>query len=259
MPLIIQQDKHVCTISFNIPRQKNPLTPALLEAFGLALDQATADPDCKVIVLTGEGGNFCSGASLDGMNADPRFQDVSTYLQTLVNPSILKIRSTPKPFIAKVEGVCVGLGMSIALACDMIYAEENARFSPIFTKIGLSGDGGISKFLLDKLGWQRSFEMMSLAQMLSAPEMEQLGLVNKALPSAENLNEQVGLMAQTLANGPGVAIGHTKLNLLAASQGDLAQTLLREAMHQGLNFQTSDFMEGVMAFMEKRKAVFQGK
>ncbi len=246
------------TIAFNAPAKKNPLTLAM----GRALHQALKDSETdgtRCIILTGVGANFSAGADLDpSAMADGRGADVTKYLKEEVNPIVQQLCTMGLPVIAKVRGVAVGVGMNLALACDIVMASENARFSQIFTKIGLSSDGGGSYFMLEKLGYHKAYELMATAAMLSAEEAHTLGLVNHVVADAA-LDDAVHEMATRLANGPLVALKATKRNLLAARTGGLVAALNAEAENQADNFKASDFMEGVMAFLQKRPAKFTGK
>lgn len=217
----------------------------------------TAEDDSRVVILQGAGADFCAGADLDPALINGQPFDVSKFLKETYSPLVLGIRNMDKPFIAKVKGNCVGVGFNFAMACDLIYTTENARFSQIFTKIGLSTDGGGAFFMLEKLGHQKAFELMATHQMISGKEALDWGLVNAVHQDAE-LDDFVKDVAMKLAEGPYLAIQHTKSNLRAAQQG-LEAALETEADNQGRNFRSMDFLEGIMAFLQKRPARFKGK
>ncbi len=244
------------TISFNVPDKKNPLTPQSMDLLNEALDACEKD-GTKVVILKGEGNNFCSGAMLEPKMLQGDF-DVTDYLSEKVNPVIIKMRELPQPIIAQVQGVCVGLGFSLALACDLIFAGESARFSQIFTRIGLASDGGGAYFLLKTIGYQRAFHLIANNVELSAQRALALGIANQVVTDGE-LHLATQEMAQKLAKGPGVALAAVKRNLQTATLGNLSVALREEASNQGVCFQTKDFKEGVTAFMEKRQANFEGK
>ncbi len=243
------------TISFNIPSKKNPIQPESMELL-LAHIEASEEDGTRVIILTGEGGNFSSGAMLSPEMMS-RF-DVTAYLREKVNPVILAIRQSPIPFIAKVEGVCVGLGFSIALACDMLLASENALFSQIFTRIGLSSDGGGSFFLTELLGQRKAFELIATNRNIRAEEAKAMGIANH-IYSESLLEEEVSKLAYALAQGPSIALAQVKKNVVSASKGSLKDTLDEEAKNQGVCFKSTDFKEGVKAFIEKRPPNFTGE
>ena len=243
------------TIAFNIPNKKNPILPASMELM-LAHIKESENDGTKVIVISGAGGNFSSGAMLaPEMLSD---FDVTAYLSEKVNPVILAIRNTSIPVIAKVQGVCVGLGFSIALACDMLLAKEDARFSQIFTRIGLSSDGGGSYFLTELLGHRKAFELIASNQELSAKAALEMGIASHVFPS-ELFEAEVMKFTISLAKGPSIALAQVKKNVQSATKGNLADTLEEEAKNQAACFKSTDFKEGIQAFMEKRQANFKGE
>ena len=244
------------TISFNIPKKKNPILPETMDALGKALQECQED-GTRVVVIRGEGGNFSSGAMLDPGMLTGDF-DVKEYLSEKVNPVIQQIRSLPQPVVAQVQGVCVGLGFSLALACDLIYAGESSRFSQIFTRIGLSSDGGGAYFLAQSLGYHRAFQLIASNAEISAQQALSMGIANYVVTDGE-LASSTEELASRLASGPSVALAAVKRNLQAAMTADLAHTLKTEADNQGVCFQSYDFKEGIIAFTEKRAPKFQGK
>jgi|GEM_PF-13845 len=254
--LISIQD-HIATITIDNPTEKNALSPEILTALKKSIEDCDDNSSCRVIVLKGSEGNFSAGASLkDGRSLDEL--DLEDDLRTYHNPLIMAMRNCSKPIIAQVEGVCVGVGFSYALACDMVYAAENARFSMIFTKIGLSADGGGSYFMVKRLGYHRALEAMLTAEMISGSDAAKRGLINKAFP-ADELEAAVRKMATFLAEGPFIAFRSTKQNARMAEDGSLEDVLDIEAVNQNINAKSPDFLEGVTAFLEKRPARFTGK
>lgn len=254
--VLVHVENHIKTITLNNPTRKNALTHEMVLQIHQAIQESETD-GTRVIILTGAGKDFSSGADLVA-GGQEIMTDVTSYLKNYVNPLILAMHYTDIPIIAKIRGVCVGLGFNIALACDMLFASEEARFSQIFTNIGLSSDGGGAFFLPRRIGYYKAFELMTMASIFTAEEAYHLRLLNKVCEE-ETLDKVVKEMAEKLASGPWVAIKHTKANLREGFKGSLEKTLQIEAENQGINFKTEDFAEGVQAFLQKRKPRFQGK
>jgi 2-(1,2-epoxy-1,2-dihydrophenyl)acetyl-CoA isomerase len=255
--LLVSTQNRVKTITFNLAAKKNPIVPEMLDALKAALAESEHD-GTRVIVLTGAGGDFSAGADLSSTDVNPETHNVTQYLREKANPVVLAMRQTDLPIIAKVRGVCVGIAFNLALACDMIFANEEAKFSQIFVKIGLSSDGGGGYFMPRLMGYQKAFELMATGAMISAEEGAEIGFVNHVLTD-ESLDAAVQKMAERLANGPFVAIQQTKANLRTGLTGSLADTLDAEAVNQMKNFRSADAREGVAAFLEKRKPNFKGE
>lgn len=253
--ILINRDSGITTLSISNPARKNAIGVEMSRQLLDAVEESIADESCRVVVLCGDGDNFCTGADLDP-HVIIGF-DVEEFLRGAYNRMVLAMRNSDKPFIAKVRGNCVGVGWNFALACDMVLCSEDARFSQIFSRIGLSSDGGGSHFLLQRIGYHRAYELLVSARTLDAATALDMGLVNAVQP-AEKLDEAVNELAQSLARGPYVAIQHHKANLRAAHQG-LSAALEAEAKHQARNFLSKDFMEGVMAFLQKRSPNWKGE
>ncbi len=256
--ILVERQGRVKIITLNHPKAKN----AVSEEASIALRHAIAESytdDTRVIILTGAEGNFCSGADLGGgAMMNPKEYDVAGYLKESVNPIVLGLRNSNIPVIAKVRGVAAGLGANFALACDMVFATPDVMFSQIFTNIGLSSDGGGSYFLPRIVGYKKAFELMATAAKVTAQEALQYGMINQIIED-DKIDDFVLQLANQLADGPFVAIQQTKANLREGEKGSLESTLELEADNQANNFQTQDFIEGVMAFLQKRKPNFTGE
>lgn len=255
--ILISDEGAVRYLTISQPAKKNAISISMSAQLRDMMSEALEDDAVRVVVLQGAEGDFCAGADLD-LNVVAGGFDVSEFLRTHYNPMVLAMRQSNKPIIAKVRGNAVGVGCNFALACDMVFADETARFSQIFTKIGLSTDGGGAFFMLERLGYHRAFELIAMGDMLDAPMAAELGLVNRVVES-ERLDAYVDGLAQKLANGPFLAIQGNKANLRAAMEKGLAAALDQEATTQGVNFTSKDFVEGVMAFVQKRKPKWEGK
>ena len=240
-------------ITINRPDRRNSVD---LETVAMLLDaiRQSAEDGTRVVILTGVGESFCAGADLavasEGEIAD---FDVTRSLREGVNPTILAMRALPLPIIARVHGPAVGVGCNYALACDIIVASEQALFGQVFVKIGLMPDGGGTFFLPRLVGYQKAFELMATLDIISAHEAHRLGIINRIVPVAE-LDSTVDALAAQLAASPRVALAKIKAGLNQAA--DLAGALEFEAVNQDECFHSKDFIEGVTAFMQKRKAVF---
>ncbi|GAB4397579.1 MAG: 2-(1,2-epoxy-1,2-dihydrophenyl)acetyl-CoA isomerase PaaG [Microscillaceae bacterium] len=255
--LAVSLENRIKTITLNNPKAKNAVSEATTNGLRHVIAESFTD-GTRVIILTGAEGNFCSGADLAGGGMiNPKEYDVSKYLRESVNPVILGIRNLNIPVIAKVRGVAAGLGANFALACDMIFATPDAMFSQIFTNIALSSDGGGAYFLPKAVGYKKAFEWMATAAKVPADLALRHGMINDIIAEAE-IDQYVQQLAERLANGPFVAIQQTKANLREGISGTLESTLEMEAENQARNFETQDFIEGVMAFLQKRKPNYKG-
>lgn len=256
--LLVTFDGGVKRIIINRPERRNSVdretVRLLLAAFRQSVDDGT-----RVMILTGAGESFCAGADLAATSAgDIANFDVTKSIRENVNPTILAMRALPVPVIARVHGHAVGVGCNYALACDMIVASEQASFGQVFVRIGLMPDGGSTFFLPRLVGYHKAFELMATGDIVGAPEALRLGIVNRVVPLAE-LDATVDSLAARLAQAPRVAIERIKAGLNHGAQSDLASALDFEAVNQDACFHSPDFIEGVNAFMQKRKAVFGQK
>jgi len=253
--LLVTREGPITTITFNQPARKNAVDLEMTIALKDAVLEAGSD-DSKVLVLAGAGADFCAGADLKA-GIDPR-DDVAEYLRAYTNPTIQVLREMPKPVIAKVRGVAVGIGCNYALAADIRIASETAKFGQIFARIGLMPDGGSTYFLPRMIGYARAFEWMVTADIVDAARALELGIVNRVVDDAA-LDSAVADFATRLANGPSLAFAGIKHALNIGERGTLADALDAEAVNQKACISSDDFREGVAAFIEKRKARFQGR
>jgi 2-(1,2-epoxy-1,2-dihydrophenyl)acetyl-CoA isomerase len=253
--LIVSLQDGIKRITFNRPDRRNSVDGDTVRLLRDAIQQSAND-GTRVVILTGAGDSFCAGADLAATGAsDIANYDVTRAIREGVNPTILAMRGLPVPVIARVHGHAVGVGCNYALACDIIVASDQALFGQVFIKIGLMPDGGSTFFLPRLVGYHKAFELMATGEIITAQDAHQLGIINRVVPFSE-LDATVDALAARLAKSPSVAIGRIKAGLNRGAQKDLAAALEFEAVNQDACFHSPDFIEGVTAFMEKRKAVF---
>jgi 2-(1,2-epoxy-1,2-dihydrophenyl)acetyl-CoA isomerase len=256
---VTRTDGGVVTITLNRPEKKNAITGQMWEELLETFNEITARTgDDRAVVLTGAGGAFCAGADLwakPDPNVKPRHQ---IFTMRRVTDVVLALHRLPQPTIAKVRGVAVGAGCNLALGCDLIVASDDARFSEIFARRGLTLDAGGSWILPRLVGLHKAKEMALFADILSAKEAEALGIVNRVVPAGE-LDAFVDDWATRLAAGPPIALAQTKRLLNNAFQVTLEEALDDEAAAQTVNFGTKDTPEAVAAFVEKREPTFEGR
>jgi enoyl-CoA hydratase/carnithine racemase len=257
--IFVDRRHGVVTVTLNRPERKNAangkMWQELLEAF-TEVAHRRAD---RVLVLTGAGGAFCSGADIadpSGVSGDPA--DPHLLRMQFLGEVMLALHELPKPTIAKVGGIAAGAGLSLALQCDLTVAAQSARFSEIFSRRGLSVDGGSSWLLPRLIGLHRAKELAYFADILSAEQAADIGLVNKVVPDAE-LDAFVDDWAARLAEGPPLALSMTKRLLNNGALVTMAQALADEATSQTVNFSTADTAEAMRAFAEKRQPRFEGR
>ncbi len=245
----------VATITLARPDSLNALNATMRRELLAAFKALGRDAHVRAMVITGEGRGFCSGADLRGGGGEREFRRVLT---AEYNPLMRAIRDVPKPVIAAVNGVAAGAGVSLALACDLVYAAEEARFIQAFVKIGLVPDSGSTRTLVRALGRHRAAQLIFSGDPLPAQEALAAGLVNGVVPAAE-LAETVRQVAAALAAAPTRALAYAKRLINRAEDAALDETMELEAALQELSGRTEDHAEGLAAFAEKREPRFVGR
>ena len=259
--LLCAVDGAIATITLNRPEKRNALSDRLTPALRQVLPILEADPDVRVVVLTGAGKAFCSGGDVGGMGERRAPSTVESAIRTLQRGQealSLRLFELAKPTIAALPGAAAGAGMSIALACDLRVAAESAFFTTAFANIGLSGDYGGSWFLTRLVGTARAKELYFTARRIPATEALTLGLVNEVVPD-DRLMARAGELAKVIAAGPPIALGYMKENLNRALGADLKTALAMEADRMVRCNRTEDHREAVRAFLEKRQPTFVGR
>ncbi|RRB00855.1 enoyl-CoA hydratase/isomerase family protein [Larkinella rosea] len=252
----------ICRITLNRPQVHNALNPALIRELTQAVKSAGADDFVRVVVLTGTGDKaFCSGADLkeaaEQLQAGSGFS-MGDLLRTTYHPMVEAIRNLPKPVICRMNGVAAGAGCSLALACDVVIAADEAYLSLLFVGIGLMPDAGSTFFLPRLVGSQKAFELCSTGRRVYGPEAAQLGLITRSVPATE-LDTAVAETVRQYAAAPTQAIGLMKLALNQSLYTPLTSQLEQEAQYQNQLGHSHDAIEGITAFLQKRKPVFRGK
>lgn len=245
----------VATLTLNRPDALNALDASLRAELRRALGEARRDDGVRAVILTGAGRGFCSGADLRGGSSEREFRHVIT---TEYNPLVRAIREMDKPVVAAVNGVAAGAGLSLALACDIVVASDDARLVPAFHRIGLVPDSGLTRTLVRALGRHRALEILLGERTLAVADAQELGLIAAVVP-ADRLRETARELGRRLAAGPTRAIGYTKRLLNLAEDAPLERSLEAEAALQELAGRSEDHAEGVAAFGQKREPAFRGR
>lgn len=253
-------DGAAAIITLNRPDALNALSLQLTKDLRAAIEKAIADK-ARAVILTGAGRAFCSGGDLREMRLMwEKEGKIEAFLEEPLkelHDVIRLIRQTPIPFVAAVQGVCAGAGTNFALACDLVYAADDATFNEAFVRIGLSPDCGGSFFLPRAIGEKLAAELFMTGTTIDASRAAQIGMINRVV-AAENLMEESVKLAKKLALAPTAAIGRIKKMLDASFSNDLAQQLQLEHRLQIESGKANDFKEGVAAFFEKRPPSFTG-
>ena len=253
------QEGGVGRVTLNRPSSLNAWTIPFGHELLSALSERAADPSVRAVLVTGAGRGFSSGADLRaGFEiADDGMPDVRGELDGVYHPVIRAVRALEKPVVAAVNGPAVGIGASLALACDLVLAAESAFFQLAFANIGLMPDGGSTALLPAAIGKARTFELSLLAERLTPARALEWGLINAVHPDDALAGEATAL-TERLAAGPTRSYAGTKRALNQALFGDLDGQLELEAELQHELARTKDFTEGVTAFAQKRPAEFEG-
>jgi 2-(1,2-epoxy-1,2-dihydrophenyl)acetyl-CoA isomerase len=263
--LLITIDNGIATLTMNRAQRKNAMSPAMVSALLEWLPKLAEDSSVGVVIITGAGNAFCSGGDVNAMaerTADTNNSDASLEQRARQLRKRMEIarwlHDMPQPTIAKIGGAAAGAGLSIALACDMRIACKSAKFTTAFGRVGYSGDFGGSYFLTRLVGTAKAREFYYTAAVLDADSALALGLLNRVVAD-EQLDETTQQLAQSIADGPRIALGYMKRNMNAAENGSLQELLDLEAWHHSRCALTEDHKEAARAFVEKRKPVFKGR
>lgn len=269
--LLAHTDGNVGVITFNRPDRRNALSDAMYDGFRVALPILADDPNVNVVMVTGNGGAFCAGGDVKGMNENNRPGGGEPKEQIGTDPESrahglgerqrwvsLAIHRFPKPVVAALTGAAAGAGMSIALACDLRLAAERAIIVPAFVNVGGSGDFGGSWFLTQLVGTAKAKELYFTSPRLSSHDALELGIVNQVLAD-DGFDDAAMDWCRSLAERAPIALRYMKQNLNRAITCDLETALDAEASAMVRTMSTADHREAAAAFVEKRTPIFTGR
>jgi enoyl-CoA hydratase/carnithine racemase len=258
MSVHVSDNAGVRWIALDQPESKNGLTDEVNAAVIEGLEGAQRDGAIRCVVLTGRGGNFCSGLDLKAAASRGGFGDLEGHMRKYFHGMIRAVRAVEKPVVALVDGAAVGYGADLAFACDLRIGTERTRFGEVFVKRGLMPDGGGTWSLPRLVGVGKALELMFTGELINAEEAHRIGLLNKIVPSAE-AEAQVGELARRLAAGPPLVMSWIKRAVYAAQASDLDAALENEVKGQMQLLRSKDFFEGLSAFFQKRDPKFTGE
>lgn len=256
MEIIVTHSKGVRTLKLNRPEVFNSFNQSMAFQLQKELDLCQTDDDVRAVVIIGEGKAFCAGQDL-AEATDPNGPEMKTIVEKSYNPIIQKIRSLNKPVIAAVNGVAAGAGANIALSCDITIATKSASFIQAFSKIGLIPDSAGTFFLPRLVGAQKALALMMTGDKISATQAESMNMIYRVIED-ELFNSEITVFSELLASMPTKGLALTKIAVNETYNNNLSEQLALEGRLQTEAGETKDFKEGVAAFLEKRKPVFQG-
>ncbi|MBI4763011.1 MAG: enoyl-CoA hydratase [Deltaproteobacteria bacterium] len=262
--ILMEKANGIATMTLNRPEKLNALNMPMMDEMRAAFQDAVADEDVRLLVITGAGRGFCSGADTGGqaeraaMRAAGQRISKNRHDQVMPVPVSVDLHKIEKPTIAAVNGVAAGLGLSLVLACDMAIATDTAKFGALWVRRGLIPDGGATYFLPKLVGKVKSLEMMLTGDIVDAKEAERIGLVSRVV-TADKLMPTVNELAGKIARGPAVALEITKRAVYKGMDSNLDSAVDFELWGQHVCYLTEDHKEAIAAFQGKRDPVFKGR
>ncbi|HEY2995659.1 MAG TPA: enoyl-CoA hydratase/isomerase family protein [Methylomirabilota bacterium] len=259
--LIYEVKDSIATLTLNRPDRLNALGGSLRDDLHDAITRSAADPEVRVLIITGSGKGFCAGGDVKAMNEAKEGRRERPFMEKIApgrDRTLLAMREAPQPIIAAVNGAAAGAGMNLALACDIRLASSAAKFSQAFVKRGLHPDWGGTYFLPRIVGMAKAAELIFTGALIDAAEALRLGIVSQVL-APEELLPAAQALARAIAAGPPIAIRLAKRGLYRNAESDLRTALEYETFAQNACFETEDATEGIRAFVEKRAPQFKGR
>jgi enoyl-CoA hydratase/carnithine racemase len=264
--VVYEQEDGVAVMTLNGPEVKNAFDGRMMAEMDAVLTEVAKDADARVLIITGAGKAFCTGADIAYlMSIGEEHKLHQTTMEEMIRgdgnvlTTVVKIRNLPKPVIAAVNGTAAGGGLAIALACDMRLASEAARFNMVFTKRGVIPESGSTYTLPRLVGTGRALELVFTADTIGAAEADRIGLVNKVVPAGQLMKAARELATKIAQNSP-LALGFAKAAIYRGiAETDIAAQMDYEAYVENVLFGTEDFKEGINSFIEGRPPQFKGK
>jgi enoyl-CoA hydratase/carnithine racemase len=262
--VLYEVSEHIATVTLNRPEKLNAVTYEMGEQLQAAFDEARRDPAVRCVILTGAGRGFCAGDDIAAAWGDPRLEETLRELRDVrppITPQVATLLAFPKPTIAAVNGAAVGIGMDLALLCDLRIASERAKFSEAFVKLGLMPEVTGLWRLPQLVGLAQATELLFTGDMIDAAEAQRIGLVSRVVPQEELLPAARALAVKIAGNAP-IAMRYLKEGLRRATGrsydqlGELAAFVGNGLAHL---FTTDDHREAAQAFLERRQAIFSGR
>lgn len=258
--IIVNYQEDLATITLNRPDKLNALSPTMRKELLEALEDLEHKKEVRILIITGTGRAFCAGGDIEYLYELRKSKDIASFKKLLafVKQLVLTIHKMPIPVIAGINGAAAGAGLNLAMACDIRIASENASFGATFTKLGIHPDWG-NTFLLPRIvGTAKACEMLFTGNMIPASEALQWGLINKIVPQTELYDASKALANTIILNSP-LAVSLAKHALYEGVHRNLSEMFEMEEEAQLQCFQSQDALEGISAFLEKRKPGFTGK
>ena len=255
---ILEIRNGVAVITFNRPDALNAFNLELKLAFRAALDEAAANPQVRAVLLTGSGRGFCVGQDLSEHTENLQAGNALNTVAEHFNPIVRLMTTMPKPIVAGINGTAAGVGLSLALACDLRVGAAGAKYTTAFSPIGLTTDGGMSWTLPRLVGVTRATELILLGKPFTSEQALEWGILNRLVPSDELASAAMSL-AEELAAGPTAALALSKKGLALAASSTLDQALDLESESQMAAGETEDHHNAVKAFLAKEQPTFVGK